>query len=208
MPPGNKVSDNHDNRSTGNSSTPSGIISDSQYNEADIILAPERVLQQLGEIDPNFMDRLETVPVVSEAPWDTEGEILLRCWMDEAEECANAHKTTGYKLKRNYRILSILVILAAGLVFLVTSLFPCDDAYKVVQVVVSFLNLMVANFASFFDFGPKYQNHFQYEGLYRKFAIDISEILVTREDFRPPKDRTMVEYKERKGNLVTAAPET
>jgi hypothetical protein len=155
------------------------------------------------------LHNLETVPVTAEAPWDQTGEALLRVWLDEAKDESKGHKTTAYKLKRYYRRLSIAVIISTGLVFLVTSLFPCtnEDAFKFIQVIVSFISLILANIASFYNFGPKYQEHFQYEGLYMRYAIDVEEVLATDIDFRPPKDKTIVEFRERKGNLVTSAPE-
>lgn len=181
------------------------IIGGTHFNQIDIVEAPESILQQL---DQQFLDHLETVQVTAEAPWDTKGEKLLHLWMGDAQESAAAHNKTGYKLKTKYRQLSIAVILCAGLVFLFSSLFPCDDAYKGVQVCVSFISLIVANLSAFFDYGPKYQSHFQYDGLYSRYAIDIQELIATQIEYRPPKDKTMVEFRERRGNLVTSAPET
>jgi hypothetical protein len=155
------------------------------------------------------MHNLETIPVTAEAPWDEAGEVLLCHWLDEAKESAQGHKSTAYRLKKLYRALSVAVILSTGLVFLVTSLFPCTDEaeFKYVQVLISFTSLILANLSSFYDYGPKYQCHFQYEGLYNRYGIDIQEILATSIDFRPPKDKTVVEFRERMGNMVTSAPE-
>ena len=188
------------------SSSVRNIIRNTNYNESEIVRAPDDYLDLL---ERGFTDKLETIHCTSEAPWDGAGENLLRRWMDEAKDNSILHKKTAYKLKHFNRITSICVIFSTALVFLVTSLFPCtnDETYKIIQVIISFISLIIANIASFFDFGPKYQAHFQYEGLWMRFAIDIEELLVTDVDFRPPKDRTIVEYREKMGNLVTTAPE-
>ena len=101
------------------------------------------------------------------------------------------------------------MIISAGFVFLFSSLFPCtvDETYKYIQVSMSFGSLILANLSSFYDYGPKYQSHFQYEGYYMRYYINIEEILATEVDFRPPKDKTTVEYRERMANLITSAPE-
>ena len=182
------------------------LISNARYNEAEITPASQ---QYIDSLDREFVNGLETIPVTTEAPWDKAGEILLRDWMDEAKDTAIDHRRTGYKLKKRYHFLSIAVIVTAAFVFLVSSLFPCttEESYRYIQVCFSFVSLIVANTSTFFNYGARYQKHFDYEGKYCRFAIDIQEILITQTEFRPPKDRTMVEYKERKGNLVTSAPE-
>jgi hypothetical protein len=198
----NDIESNHSGSST---ATVRELVSGSRTNETEIVRAPK---QYLDQFDPEFLHKLETIPVTTEAPWDLKGDVLLRVWLDEAKESSKGHRNTGYKLKKNYRILSISVILSTGLVFLITTLFPCgDDSHKYFSAIISFISLILANFAAFFDFGPKYQSHFQYEGLYQRYVIDINEILSTDVEYRPPKDKTLVEFRERMGNLVTSAPE-
>ena len=198
----NDIESNH----SGNSSTTvRELVSESSTNETEILRAPK---QYIDKLDQEFLHQLETIPVTAEAPWDLKGDVLLRLWLDEAKNSSKGHKNTGYKLKKIYRILSISVILATGLVFLVTTLFPCeDDSHKYISAFISFSSLILANIAAFFDYGPKYQSHFQYEGLYQRYVIDINEILSTDVEYRPPKDKTLVEFRERMGNLVTSAPE-
>ena len=183
-----------------------GLLSQSPHNEVNLVPAPQQYLNQL---DPEFLHNLETIPVIPEAPWDTNGEELLHRWMADAKDLAKGHRHTGYILKKRHHQLSISVIIATALVFLVSSLFPCttEPTYKYIQVFVSFLSLVIANINAFFNYGARYQLHFEYEGKYRKYAIDIEEILATQTEFRPPKDKTIVEFKERKGQLVTTGPE-
>lgn len=199
---------NYDNTShTSSHSSVRDIVSGSEHNQAIITPASQQYIDQL---DPRYINGLETIPVTPEAPWDQRGEVLLRDWMDDAKKSSKDHRDTGYKLKRLYRQISISVIVSAGVVFLLTSLFPCNttnEVYKYIKVVVSFISLIIANISSFYDYGPKYQSHFQYEGYYMRYYIDIQEILATDTDFRPPKDKTIVEFRERMGNLVTSAPE-
>ena len=182
------------------------LLARSPHNAVDLVPASQQYIDQL---DPEFVNRLETIPVIPEAPWDEQGEKLLCRWMVEAKDFATGHKRTGYILKRRHQRLSISVILSASLVFLTSSLFPCtlNQTYKYIHIFISFISLAIANINGFFNYGANYQRHFEYEGKYRKFAIDIEEILATRADFRPPKDKTLVEFKERKGQLVTSSPE-
>ena len=198
----NDIESNHSGSST---ATVRELVSESATNETEILRAPK---QYIDQFDREFLHQLETIPVTTEAPWDLKGDVLLRLWLDEAKNSSKGHKNTGYKLKKIYRILSISVILATGLVFLVTTLFPCDDtSHKYISALISFSSLILANISAFFDYGPKYQSHFQYEGLYQRYVIDINEILSTDVEYRPPKDKTLVEFRERMGNLVTSAPE-
>lgn len=199
--------DNISHSSCSTSASVREIVCSATYNEAEIQPASGQYLDRIGS---DYINRLETVPVTPEAPWDQRGEILLRSWMDASKNSSTNHKRTGYRLKKLYRTLSIAVIILTGLVFLLTSLFPCgtsNNSFKYIQVFSSFLSLIVANLSSFYDYGPKYQSHFQYEGLYMRYYIDIEEILATDIDFRPPKDKTIVEFRERMGNLLTSAPE-
>lgn len=179
--------------------------SDSSHGTIEIVRAPKHYLEQLDDI---FISNLETIPVTQEQPWDKAGEILLRRWLDEAEKSASMHSKTAYRLKHLYRALGMAIILSTSLVALMNSLFPCaSGSYKYVSVFISFISLIFANLSSLYNYGPKYQQHFTYEGLYYRYAIDIQEILVTEVSFRPPKDKTIVEFRERKGNLITSAPE-
>ena len=198
------MSSNYDDHSS--VSSVRQIVSSADHNQAEIICPTQRYLDSLN---PEYINGLETIPVTPEAPWDSRGEVLLRHWMDAAKDHSEKHSAIAYKLKSLYRKLSVLVILSTGLVFLTSSLFPCTDEvmYQYIHVFISFVSLVLANLSSFYDYGPKYQSHFQYEGYYMKYYIDIEEILATDIDFRPPKDKTIVEFKERMGNLVTSAPE-
>jgi hypothetical protein len=199
----NDIESNHSGSSS--TATVRELVERSPTNETEIVRAPKQYIDQLDE---EFLHQIETIPVTTEAPWDLKGEVLLRVWLDEAKDSSKGHRNTGYKLKNVYRILSISVILATGLVFLITTLFPCeDDSHKYISAFISFSSLILANLAAFFDYGPKYQSHFQYEGLYQRYVIDINEILSTDSEYRPPKDKTLVEFRERMGNLVTSAPE-
>lgn len=192
--------------SSGSSVSINDVIRNTLYNESEIAKAPEEYLNHFSQ---QYINNLETVQVTAEAPWDENGEKLLRRWMAQAKDCSKAHRSTAYKLKHLYRLLSITVIITASCVFLTSSLFPCtvEPVYKVITVFISFINLTIANISNFFDFGPKYQLHFQYEGLWIRYALDIEELLVTDHDYRPPKDKSIVEYRERMGNLISSAPE-
>ena len=143
----NDIESNHSGSTT---ATVRELVSESRTNETEIVRAPKQYLDQL---DTEFLHQLETIPVTTEAPWDLKGDVLLRVWLDEAKDSSKGHRNTGYKLKRLYRILSISVILATGLVFLVTTLFPCgDDSQRYTSALISFFSLILANLAAFFDY--------------------------------------------------------
>lgn len=179
------------------------VIRDLQHNQTEIVPAPRQLLEQLPQ---QYIDGLETIPVNPEAPWDEAGEEILRCWMAEAEAASKAHQATGYKLKRRYKALQFAVISSAVALFLINSLVPCnaDLVGHIVHVVFSAINLLVAQITGFLNYGSKYQEHFEYEGHYSRYAIDIMEILATDTDFRAPKDKTIAELRERKKQLVSA----
>lgn len=182
------------------------IVRGEQDNESEIVVAPDELIRQL---DQRVLDGLDTIPVTPEAPWDDAGERLVRVWMDAAQTASSEHRATGYKLKFRHKLLSIANIFATVLVFIFTSLFPCTDepAYRGLNVTAAALALFVASVISHFNYGSKYQQHFEYEGHYAKYAIDCEELLATEPDFRAPKDKTLAELRERKKQLLNA-PET
>lgn len=151
----------------------------------------------------------ETVQVSEEAPWDKQGEDLLRSWLETAKQQASVHRKQGFKLKYLYKFFGILTIISAGAVFLfsnikLSSMVATDDA---AHVFVAFVNLIVVNLNNFLEYGPKYQRQFEFEGKYSKLAVDLEEILAIDSEFRSPKDRTLAENKEKFGNLLVNAPE-
>lgn len=163
----------------------------------------------LDELNQDRYNSLETIHVSQEAPWDQQGDELLRRWVDDAQKQSLQHRKRGFYLKKLYRILGILSILAASIVFFMSSVkFNDDEAIdQLGHSVFTFINLIFANLNSFLDYGPKYQKHFEFEGKYIKVCIEIEEILSTDKEYRVPKDRTLAEYKEIVGNLYTSAPE-
>lgn len=179
------------------------IIAPTTDNQGEIVVASQQYLDQL---DPVFLNGLETISATPEAPWDEIGERLLRDWMDEAKKSSLAHQATGYKLKSRYLYTQYLVIVATVLVFVAANMFPCTDQqeYKYIQIGFAAFNLFISSFAAFRNYGETYQSHFEYEGHYIRYATDIEEILVTDRDFRVPKDKTIAELKERKKQLANA----
>ncbi len=154
-------------------------------------------------------DSTETIRVTQEEPWDSKGEDLLCIWLASTEQEASKHRTRGFRLKRLYKIFGILSIVSAAIVFFCSNIdIPPDTGTEsFVRVFVSFLNLIIANLVSFLDYGPKYQKQFEFEGRYLKVSVDIKSVLASTKDYRPPKDRTLAEYKERIANLYANAPE-
>lgn len=168
--------------------------------------APQHVID---ELDASVYNSIEEVHVSQEAPWDEQGDQLLRNWVADIEKQSVLHRSRGFYLKRLYRILGITSIVAASLVFFTSNIeFSTNElSNQIGHSVFTFLNLILANLNSFLDYGPKYQQHFEFEGKYTKVGIEIHEILATDHEYRIPKDRTLGEYKEIVGNLYVSAPE-
>lgn len=198
---------------------PSPVVMQPLYSRTDSV--PTISSDMSGEIHPDIAERLEfpapttfnpveTIRVSQEAPWDQSGEDILRNWMATAQQQAHTHRKRGYKLKRLYKFFGVMSVISAAVVFLFSNanIFKDDKTGTIAKVVVAFINLVISNMASFLDYGPKYKHQFEFEGRYSKFAIDIQEILAIDSEYRSPKDRTLAEYKEKIGNLVTNAPET
>lgn len=161
------------------------------------------------EFDYNHHNTIEEKQSNTEGPWDEEGNALLRAWIIEAKKESILHKNKGFYLKRVYRILGVSTIVAAALVFFTDSVqFSKDPKLdKTYHSIFAFINLVIVNINSFLSLGPKYQQHFEFEGRYLKVCIEMEEILATNILFRSPKDRTLAEYKEIVGNLLISAPE-
>jgi len=160
------------------------------------------------EYNPSY-DPLETIQVSEEAPWDKPGEDLIQSWLEIAQQQAIVHRKHGFRLKHLYRLYGILAIVSAAVVFFFANIkvSPVKTTDDIVHVFVAFINLIVANLNNFFDYGPKYQRQFEFEGKYSKLAVDLTEILAIDSEFRSPKDRTLAENKEKIGNLMINAPE-
>ena len=171
-----------------------------------VTAAPQNILDGLEQEQYNS---LETVHVSQEAPWDEQGDELLRRWMADAEKQSILHRKRGFYLKKLYRVFNILSIVAASVVFFMGRVtFSTDETIdQLGHSVFTFINLILANLNSFLDFGPLYQKHFEFEGKYTKVCIELEEIIATDQEYRVPKDRTLAEYKEIVGNLYTSAPE-
>jgi len=96
----------------------------------------------------NTANPIETIQVSQEAPWDKQGEDILRHWLAITEQQAAAHRRKGFKLKKLYRIFGILSILSASIVFLFSNIkLSIDDSCgnSVVKSVIAFLNLVIIN---------------------------------------------------------------
>lgn len=178
-------------------------VASAHHNQAEVLVAPNEYIEQL---DQRFIDSLETVSVTPEAPWDDQGESLLRDWMAAAQASASAHQRTGYKLKFRHKALQFSSIMSAVVVFIVSTLFPCtkEDPYRYIQVTASGVAVGITQVQTFLNYGTRYREHFEYEGHYIRFATDIEELLVTDRDFRAPKDKSITEFRERKKQLVNA----
>ncbi|NNM23826.1 MAG: hypothetical protein HKO54_09745 [Flavobacteriaceae bacterium] len=181
-------------------------LRDREHQLGRVLPAPQSVIEHL---DPDALDTLETVQVSQEAPWDQKGEELLLLWLDDAEKRSKEHSKKGYQLKRRYRFLGITSILTAAILFFVSAIHFSDDEYRddIAKRTFTFINLLVVNTATFLNYGPKYQQHFEFEGRWAKLAVDIKELLATDSEYRSAKDRTLAEYKEIFGNLQMISPE-
>jgi len=171
-----------------------------------LLPAPPSIIEH---IDPERLDSIETIRVSREAPWDESGEELLRLWMDAARKHAEEHRLRGYRLKKFYRFTGILSILSAAILFFAAGILFSPDEYinDIFHRAFTLINLVIINLTTFMGFGPRYQEHFEYEGRYNKLVCDLQEILATHGEFRSPKDKTLAEYKEVMGNLLSIAPE-
>lgn len=180
------------------------VVRDLPHNQTEIVPAPREFLEQLGQ---QYIDNLETVPVNPEAPWDGAGEQVLHRWMAEAKTSSADHQKAGYKLKKRYKILQFALIISATIVFVESALIPCNTdqfALVAIRVVFTAINLLIAQLNQALNYGSKYQQHFEYEGKFAQYALDIEEILATDIDFRAPKDKTITSLLERKKQLVNA----
>ncbi len=170
---------------------------------------PIRPLEYISATSGGTQEPTQTLQISEEAPWDKQGEDLLCVWLADSKQQAVTHRKRGFRLKKLYKFFGVLSIFSAAIVFFLSNIVVSDNVQTdtTVKVFVAFINLIIANLASFLEYGPKYRLQFEFEGKYTKLSIDISELLALDPDFRPPKDRVLAEYKEKIGNLFINAPE-
>ena len=186
----------------GESDAVRSVIAETRDNDAEVVVAPNQLLSQL---DDQYLRGLETIPVSPEAPWDEAGERVLRDWMAEAKVTAAKQNAKARKLKYYHYIVSFLAISWAVLMTF-ASFFACSDLLgaKLTLSGLGAVQLGINLSVAFLNLGQRYQRHYEYEGKFFKFALDLEELLATDIDFRPPKDMTIRGLKEIKKSLLEA----
>jgi hypothetical protein len=146
------------------------------------------------------------IPVTVEEPWNEGYERQLGDWKDEAVRSAQDHNKAGYRLKHKYRLGGFVTISWGLVVLLVNGLLSCDDqAYaKAFTVFVNAVNVSIIALFSTMNLGQAYQEHFEYEARFLKFADDIRVCLIRGREYRIPADAFVTGINERIKNLRSA----
>jgi hypothetical protein len=184
------------------SSSPAGYNELGQYNRGVI----ERLPNPSEMLSEEEYSQLEEVQVTVEEPWTEAIEACLRGWLDETRKSADAHKRSGYALKRRYRLFMFVVLLWSAVILVVNDSFGCDatDNQKFTRLVINATGIFLNALFSSLNLGYTYRMHFEYETKFYELSQDISYTLMRDKSFRMPADAFMTEIRERRKKLALA----
>ena len=173
-----------------------------QYNRGVI----ERLPNASEILSQEEYSQLEEVQVTIEEPWTETIEACLRCWLDETKVSADAHKRSGYALKRRYRLFMFVVLLWSAVILVVNDSFGCgaSENQQFTRLVINAFGIFLNALFSSLNLGYTYRMHFEYETKFYELSQDISYTLMRERDFRMPADAFMTEIRERRKKLALA----
>jgi hypothetical protein len=149
---------------------------------------------------------LEEIQVTLEEPWSESIETHLRSWLDEATVSSDAHRSSGYALKRRYRTFMFVVLLWSAVILVVNDSIGCgaSDSDKFARLVINATGVFLNALFSSLNLGYTYRMHFEYETKFFELSQDILYTLMRERDFRVPADAYMTEIRERRKKLALA----
>ena len=169
------------------------------------------VIQQLhtdftGRMSQQGFDDLEEIQVTVEEPWSDEIETRLRGWLAEAKERGEAHKASGFVLKRRYRLFTMVVLLWSAVILVVNDSIGCGATKQdqFIRLCINATGVLLNALFSSLNMGYTYRMHFEYEAKYFEVAQDIDFVLMRDRDYRQAADSFMTEIREVRKKLAMA----
>lgn len=166
----------------------------------------EQLPDAIHRMSQHGFDDLEEVQVSIEEPWSDEIEERLRNWLVEAKESGNAHKDSGFVLKRRYRLFTMVVLFWSAVILVVNDSIGCGSSEDMffARLCVNATGVFLNALFSSLNMGYTYRMHFEYEAKYYEVVQEIEFVLMRDRDYRQAADSFMTEIREVRKKLALA----
>lgn len=166
----------------------------------------EQLPDAIHRMSQQGFDDLEEIQVSVEEPWSDEIEERLRGWLAEAKESGDAHKASGFVLKRRYRLFTMVVLFWSAIILVVNDSIGCGATEELLfaRLCINATGVFLNALFSSLNMGYTYRMHFEYEAKYFEVAQDIDFVLMRGRDYRQAADSFMTEIREVRKKLALA----
>jgi len=177
-------------------------IHNDEFNRGIIEQLPDAI----NRMSQQGFDDLEEIQVSIEEPWSDEIEERLRGWLVEAKESGDAHKSSGFVLKRRYRLFTMVVLFWSAVILVVNDSIGCGASEDLLfaRLCINATGVFLNALFSSLNMGYTYRMHFEYEAKYFEVAQDIDFVLMRGRDYRQAADSFMTEIREVRKKLALA----
>lgn len=182
--------------------SPHNAIGNNEYNRGIIEQLPDAI----NRMSQQGFDDLEEIQVSIEEPWSDAIEERLRGWLDEAKESGDAHKRSGFVLKRRYRLFTMVVLFWSAVILVVNDSIGCNASAELLfaRLCINATGVFLNALFSSLNMGYTYRMHFEYESKHYEVAQDIDFVLMRGRDYRQAADSFMTEIREVRKKLALA----
>ena len=141
-----------------------------------------------------------------EEEWSDENEKYLTSILESCKDMAGKHESAGYAFKAKNTMWGLPMVLIP-IIMSPISVMINDERVAVYVNAVAFLATgVVTGVYSFFKFGEKMANHFNFSGKYSDAASDIELEMARGREFRTPLDVFFTKIHMRTDNIAGSAP--
>ena len=138
-----------------------------------------------------------------ELMWEEREELFMRKIVEECKTQSELHRKKGKYFKKMYTVFGVPSMLIP---IILSGLVDQLHDYALVQSLLMIGTGIFSGISNFFNFGRKYQEHFDFENKYNGLAGDIGTELVKPKAFRVAADVYLERIRLLYGNLNDNAP--
>jgi hypothetical protein len=143
---------------------------------------------------------------IYEEKWTDENEKLMKYWLKQCTTSSVAHNKKGRSFKFKYEIFGLPSSIVPLMYSPFAGLYSGNEGIEVANVVVLVFTGLLSGVNTFFNFGEKKQQHFEYEAKYSDVATTILVELAKERDFRIRADRFIEMIQAKIDNYSANAP--
>lgn len=155
----------------------------------------------------NFEDvKIQMEPNFLEEKYTQENEDLLEEWLVQAKEASVAHNAAGRKFKFKHELFGLPAAAIPIAYSPVAGLFSANPGIQYANAFVLVTTGLLSCTYTFFNFGKKSQQHFDYEARYADLATTIQVELAKKREIRIRADRFIEMIQSKIDGLGANAP--